>query len=148
MVTIKSRVTDNRQRGFLLPEWQQYVALSNWKQILIFPPWFPVLPRKISAYLRTDSSSGANTRIMRDFHNMLNVNNLRLKGIFSFCKKHHFSIRNGPFQGLKSTISCPKTGFIGSWNGLNRNVKWMTQDYNTGYMKGPYVRKQSPQRRI
>ena len=131
----KKRVTNTGQRGFLLPEWQQYVALSDWKQILIFPPWFSVIPRKISAYLRTDSSSGANTRIMEAFNNILNINNLRLRDILSLCKKHHFGMRNGPFQGLKSTISHPNIGFFACWNGLFRKAKWIFSSYVKGYVK-------------
>ena len=126
----------------------RYRQLSICNRFSSFLPRFPDIPRKISAYLLTDFFSGANTRKIRGFYKILDINDLYLRDIFPFCKKHHFGMRNGPFQGLKSTISCPKTGFIGSWNGLNRNVKWMIQDYNTGYMKGPYVRKQSPQRRI
>ena len=140
-VTIKNRVTNTGQRGFLLPEWQQYVALSDWKQILIFPPWFSVIPRKISAYLRTDSSSGANTRIMEGFNNILNINNLRLRDILSLCKKHHSIIRYGPYQGLKCTISYLYMGLIVWWNGQYQNVIRFISDYAIGYMKDLYVKK-------
>ena len=75
------------------------VQLSNWKRILIFPSEFSVLPRKISAYLRAESPSGANTRKIRGFSKILNINSLYLMVILSHCKKHHFTFRNGPFQG-------------------------------------------------
>ena len=75
------------------------VRLSNWKRILIFPSEFSVLPRKISAYLRAESPSGANTRKITGFSKILNINSLYLMVILSHCKKHHFTFRNGPFQG-------------------------------------------------
>jgi len=37
--------------------------------------------------------------------------------IYSFCNMHHFGLRNGPFQGLNSTISYPDIGLVGLRNG-------------------------------
>ena len=76
-------------------------ALSNRNRILIFRSEFPILPRKISEYLRTELSSGSNTRKIRGFYKILNSNDLCLRGSFPHCKKHHFGLRNGPFQGMK-----------------------------------------------
>ena len=70
--------------------------------------------RKISAYLRADSPSGANTRIMRGLHNTLYINYLCLKSILSFYNMHHFGMRNGPYWSAKWPISHPKMGFIAS----------------------------------
>ena len=75
------------------------MRLSNLNQILISPSEFSVLPRKISAYLRVESPSDANTRKIIGFNKILNINDLCLKGISSFCEKHYFVLRNGPFQG-------------------------------------------------
>ena len=90
------------------------LPLSNCNRILIFPFGFSDIPRKISTYLLTDSSSGANTRIIRGFYKILNINDLCLRGILLFCKKHYFGLRNGPFQGPKSTISHHEIGFFAS----------------------------------
>ena len=122
----------------LLLKWEQYARLSNCKRFLIFRSKFSTLPRKISAYLRTGSSSGANTRNIRGLHNVLNVSSLCLKDVLSFCKKHHFGLRNGPYQGLKSTISHPKMGLIGLRNGHYQNAILIFSDYVIGYMKTRY----------
>ena len=111
-----------------------YEALTDCKRFPIFPPRFSDIPRKISAYLRTKSPSGANMRIMRGFHNILNINNLNLRDILSLCEKHHFGMRNGPFQRPKSTISHLNMGLIGLRNGLYHNVKLINSDYVIGYM--------------
>ena len=65
----------------------------------------------------------ANTRIIRGLHKTLNINDLCLMDILSSCEKHHFGLRNGPFQGLKSTISQPNMGFIGLRNGLYQKTR-------------------------
>ena len=78
----------NARFGFNL-----YVQLSDCNRILIFRSEFPDIPRKISEYLRTDSPSGANLRVMRALRKQLNSNNLCLKGIFMHCKKHHFDLQ-------------------------------------------------------
>ena len=114
---------------------KQNEPLSNYNRILIFPPQFPTLPRKISAYLQTNLPSDANTRIIRGFYKILNINDLCLRGILSFCKKHHFGLQNGPFRRLKSTISHPNIGFFACWNGLFRKAKWIFSDYGSGYIK-------------
>ena len=99
---------------FLMLKEIKYKSLTDCNRILIFTSEFSFLPRKISAYLRTDSSSVANTRKIRDYSNILNINNLCLRGISSYCKKHRFGLRNGLFRRLKSTISHSKMGFIAS----------------------------------
>ena len=126
----------------------RYRQLSNRKRILIFPPEFPDIPRKISAYLRTDSSSGANTRKIRGFYNVLNINNLCLRGISPLCKKHHFGLQNGPFRRLKSTISHPEMGFIAPRNGQYQKAERTFPVYDIGYMKGWYRLKRLQQRFI
>ena len=75
----------NARFGFNL-----YVQLSDCNRLLIFRSEFPDIPRKISAYLQTEFPSGANMRKMRGFHKALNSNDLCLRGILLFCKKHHF----------------------------------------------------------
>ena len=73
-------------------------------------PGFPIYPE--SAYLLTDFFSGANTRKIRGFYKILDINDLYLRDIFSFSKKHHIALRNRPFRGLKCTILHPKIGLI------------------------------------
>ncbi len=120
---------------FLMMKINRYAPLSNRNRILIFPSEFSVLPRKISEFFRADSPSAANTRVMRGFYNILNVNNLCLRGISSHCKKHYSGLRNSLFRGLKRTILHPKTGFIASRNGLNRNAECTVPDYVMGYVE-------------
>ena len=74
--------------------------------------------------MRADLPSGANTRIMRGFYNILNISDLCLRAISLHCKKHHFAMQNGPYRGLKCTISHHEMGFIGLRNGLYRTAKW------------------------
>ena len=100
------------QRCFRLLKELQYGTLTDFQCPVIFSSEFSVLPQKISENLRTDSLSGANTRIVRTLHKLLNSNNLCLMFIFSCCNKHHFSMRYCPFQGLKRTISHPQTDGI------------------------------------
>ena len=76
-------------------------SLIDCNRISFFPSEFSDIPRKISAYLRAESSSDANTRIMRGYHIMLITNNLYLEGISLHCEKHHSGLRNGPFHELK-----------------------------------------------
>ena len=114
----------------------RYRQLSNRKRILIFPPEFPDIPRKISAYLRTDSPSAANTRKIRCCHNVLDINDLRLKGISSLCKKHHFGLRNRPFWGPKSIISHADMDYFAPRNGQYQNAECIFPDYVMGYIKG------------
>ena len=64
-------------------------------------------------------------------------------GILSYCKKHHFVMRKGPFQGLKSIISHHNIGFIGLRNGQYQKAKRIFSDYVTGYMKRRYMEKQA-----
>ena len=122
--------------------------LTDYNRISIFYFGFPDIPRKISAYLQADSSSDANTRNMRGFYKILNINDLCLRRIFSFCKKHHFDLRNGLYWRPKSTISHPEMGFFAMRNGQYRKAKRTFSDYDTGYMKSPYAPKRPPIRRI
>ena len=87
------RVLITDKRHSLLSERNRYGQLSNRNLISVFAPEFPDIPRKISEYLRTDSPSGANLRVMRALRKQLNSNNLCLKGIFMHCKKHHFDLQ-------------------------------------------------------
>ena len=43
-------------------------------------------------------------------------------------------MRNGPYQGLKSTILHPKMGLIGMRNGHYQKAKRMIPDYDMGYI--------------
>ena len=79
----------------------RYGQLSDCNRILIFRSEFPVIPRKINEYLRTDFPSDANTRIIRGYCKLLISNNLCLTDTFLHCNKHHFSMRLSPYQGLK-----------------------------------------------
>ena len=106
----------------------RYVLLSNCNRILIFRSYFSTIPRKISEYLPSDFPSSANTRKIRDFYKLLNINELYLRGISPHCKKHHFVLRNGPFQRLKSTISHPKMGLIAPRNRQYRKAKCIISD--------------------
>ena len=111
------------------------MQLPDCNLILIFPPKFSDIPRKISEYLRTKSPSGANTRIMRGFYNVLNINDLCLKGISSLCEKAHFVMRKGLFQRLKWPISHPNMGFFALRNGQYQNTERTFPDYVMGYIK-------------
>ena len=70
----------------------RYRQLSICNRFSSFLPRFPDIPRKISAYLLTDFFSGANTRKIRGFYKILDINDLYLRDIFSFSKKHHFGL--------------------------------------------------------
>ena len=107
---------------FLMLKEIKYKSLTDCNRILIFTSEFSFLPRKISAYLRTDSSSDANTRKIRDYSNILNINNLCLRGISSYCKKHRFGLRNGLFRTTKWAISESKTCFFGLCFGICRKA--------------------------
>ena len=111
-------------------------ALSNRNRILIFRSEFPILPRKISEYQRTELSSGSNTRKIRGFYKILNSNDLCLRGSFPHCKKHHFGLRNGPFQGPKQAILHPDMGFIGLRNGQYRKARSTFRTMVQGISKG------------
>ena len=115
--------------------------LSDCNRIPVFHSGFPDIPRKISAYLRAESSSDANTRNMRGFYKMLYVNDLYLRGISSLCEKHHFGLRNGLYWRPKSTISHPETGFIATRNGLFRRAESIFSDYVMGYVERRYYPK-------
>ena len=84
---------------------------------------FSVLPQKISEYFRTDVSSDANTRNMSGLCKLLNVRGFCLMPLFLSCNKHRLSMRYGPFQGLKCTISHYDMCIIRPSNGHNQNVK-------------------------
>ncbi len=119
---------------FPAAERQPYGPLSICNLIPVFPSLFPTLPRKISAYLQTDSPSGANTRIIRGFHKALKTNNLYSTAISSLCEKHHFGLRNGPYWSAIWCFSAPNMGFFAWQNGQYRNTVWMFSDYDTGYI--------------
>ena len=90
----------------------RYRQLSICNRFSSFLPRFPDIPRKISAYLLTDFPSGANTRKIRGFYKILDINDLYSRDISPHCKKHHFGMRNRPFRRLKCTISHPKMGYF------------------------------------
>ena len=142
-MVIKAVASGTDKRCFLGLWWNRYGVLSIYNRILIFTPEFPHIPRKISAYLWAGSPSDANTRIVRGFCNILNINDLCLRDISSYCKKHRFGLRNGLFRVMKSTISHPKTGFIASRNGQYRNAERAFSDYDTGYIKRRFRQKQA-----
>ena len=85
--------------------------------------------------MQTKSPSGANTRIMRGFYNILNTNDLCLRRISSLCEKAHFVMQNGLFQRAKWPISHPNMGFIALRNGPYQNTKRTFPDYDMGYIK-------------
>ena len=116
---------------------KQHGQLSIYNRILVFRSGFPDIPRKISAYLRADFPSGANTRKIRAFRKILNINDLCLRGISSLCEKHHFGLRNGLYWGAKWCFSASEMGFIALQNGQYRNVGWMFSDYDIGYITRP-----------
>ena len=125
-------------RYFLLLEGEQYGALSDFQYHAIFSSEFSVLPQKSSEYLRADSSSDANSRILSSIHKTLNVNNLYSRVIFPSCNKHRFSMRYSPYQGLKRTTSRPDTGEIRPSNGHYQNVKRTIPDCAPEYTKRQY----------
>ena len=119
---------------FLLPVRRRYGRLSIYNLISFFPYEFPHIPRKISAYLQAESSSRANTRIMRGFYIILIINDLCLKGVSSHCKKHHFGMRNGLYWSAKWCFSSPEMGFIALRNGQYRKAESVFSDYGSGYI--------------
>ena len=62
-------------------------------------------------------------------------------GIFPLCNMHHFGLQNGPFQGLKSTISHPEIGLIGLRNGHYQKAILIFSDYGIGYINRRYEAK-------
>ena len=86
----------------------------------------------------TDFLSSVNTRIMRGFHKILNINYLYLNGVSRFCNKHHFDMQKGPYWGLKSTISHPEMGLIRLRNRHYQKAKRSFSDYVTGYINRRY----------
>ena len=126
----------NARFGFNL-----YVQLSDCNRILIFRSEFPDIPRKISEYLRTDFPSGANMRKMRGFHKTLNSNDLYLKGILLLCKKHHFGLRNGPFQGAIWCFWVSEMGLIALRYGQYWKAVCIFSDYDIGYIKSRFCPK-------
>ena len=125
-------------RYFLLLKGEQYGALSDFHHHAIFSSEFSVLPQKSSEYLRADSPSDVNSRILSSIYKTLNINNLYLRVIFSSCNKHRFSMRLSPYQGLKRTISHPDTGEIRPSNGHYQNVKRTIPDCAPEYTKRQY----------
>ena len=128
----------------LMLKWERYRRLSNCKRFLIFRSKFPTLPRKISAYLRAELSSGANTRIMRGFHNILNINDLYLRVFFRFakstisaCNKAHIGGRNAPYRTLIWALSYCEMGNIGTRNWLFRTTLWGISEGGSD-RNGPY----------
>ena len=71
----------------------------------------------------------------------MNINDLHLRNIFLRCNMYHSGMRNGPFQGPKSTISHPDMGFIASQNGQYHKVEQIISDYVIGYIKDQYAPK-------
>ena len=128
---------------FRQPGINRYGQLSNCNRILIFRICFPTIPRKINAYLRTDSSSVANTRKIIGFYKILNISHLCSRDISSHCNMAHFGLRNGPYWGLKSTISHPEMGLIRLRNRHYQKAKRSFSDYVTGYIKRRYSPKWS-----
>ena len=126
------------KRCFLIRRENRYGQHSNCKRISVFPSEFPDIPRKISAYLRTDTSSGANMRKIRSFYILLIISDLCLSGISSHCKKHRFGLRNRPFRRLKSTILHPKMGYFRLRNGQYQNARRAFPDYDMGYIRRQY----------
>ena len=116
----------------------RYRQLSICNRFSFFLPRFPDIPQKISAYLLTGFPSGANTRKIRSFYKILDINDLYSRDISSHCKKHHFGLWNRPFRRLKCTISHSKMGLIGAWNGQYQNARRAFPDYDMGYIRRQY----------
>ena len=133
---------------FLLPVRSRYGRLSIYNLISFFRYEFPHIPRKISAYLRTELPSRANTRIMRGIYIILIINDLCLKGVSSHCKKHHFGMRNGLYWSAKWCFSSTEMGFIALRNGQYRKAELVFSDYDIGYMESRYTQKWPSIRRI
>ena len=123
---------------FLLLKRMKYRILTDFQYPAFFLSEFSVLPQKINAYLRPDSPSAANTRDIRGYYKILNINSLCSSGIPSHCKKHHFGLRLSPFQGQKSTISHHDMGLIRLRNGHYQKARLIFSDYDTGYIKRRY----------
>ena len=133
-VSIENLGFDHLRTLFSSAEIIWYKPLSIYNLILISRSGFHILPRKISAYLRADSPSGANTRKIRHFRKILKTSNLYLMGILSLCEKHHFGLRNGLYWDAKWCFSAPEMGLIATRNGQYRNAGHIFSDYVTGYI--------------
>ena len=57
-----------------------------------------------------------------------------MNDISPYCEKHHFGMRNGLFQELKSTILRTDMGLIRPRNGHYQKSKRTFPDYETGYI--------------
>ena len=134
LTSMKDRGYKPDKRCFLIRRENRYGQLSNCNRISVFRFQFPDIPRKISAYLRADFTSDANTRKIRGSYIVLIISDLCLRGISSHCKKHRFGLRNGLFQGAKWCFSAPDMGFIALRNGHYQKAKRVFSDYGTGYM--------------
>ena len=110
---IKNRGINRVPHSCFQQKVKQSGAVTHFQCHAIFPSEFSVLPQKSSAYLRADSPADANSRNMRGLLKTLNIKDLYLRHIFSPRKKHCFSMRLSPYQGLKCLISHPKRDKIG-----------------------------------
>ena len=128
-ITIKKAVLLSDNRCLFPLKTNRYVPLSDCNRILIIPSQFPDIPPKISEYLRTKSPSGANTRIMRGFYNILNTNDLCLRRISSLCEKAHFVMQNGLYRTLIWALSHCEMGHIRTRNGLFLTMIWGISKY-------------------
>ena len=127
--------------SFFLLKWKQYGALTDFHHSVIFSSGFSVLPQKISAHLRDDSSLDANTRKMRSVCNILYISGLYFVAFGMSCNKHHFSTWYGPYQGLKRSILHPEIDVNGGWYGHYQNARWIIPDYATGNATMLYMQK-------
>ena len=111
---IKNRGINRVPHSYFQLKVKQSGAVTHFQCHAIFQSEFSVLPRKYSVYLRADSPADANSQNMRDLLKTLNIKDLYSRHIFPPCKKHCFSMRLSPYQGLKYLISQPETDIIGA----------------------------------
>ncbi len=110
---IKNRGINHVPHSCFQQKVKQSGGVTHFQCHAIFQSEFSVLPQKSSAYLLADSPADANSQNTRDLFKTLNIKDLYSRHIFPPCKKHCFSMRLSPYQGLKCLISHPETDGIG-----------------------------------
>ena len=111
---IKNRGINRVSHSCFQQKVKQSGAVTHFQCHAIFQSEFSLLPQKSSVYLLADSPADANSQNTRDLLKRLNIKDLYSRHIFPPRKKHCFSMRLSPYQGLKCLISHPETDIIGA----------------------------------
>ena len=132
LTSMKDRGYKPDKRCFLIRRENRYGQLSNCNRISVFRFQFPDIPRKISAYLRADFTSDANTRKIRGFLYSVDYQ------WFMF-ERYFFALQKAPFRLAKWPISGCEMVLFSPWNGLYRTMKWAISECKNRFF-GLYYR--------